>query len=187
MPNASTLIQPAFSQAVETWTAQAVVASGHLVRLYDALEDELQAAAAQEAAGHCGEGVQQLGLNAKVAALDCAFNADNPDETQGEARAWKWLVEAQAGLSACHGVVADSWEEAAFKAFLASVKGYLVAFPEEMACQGIQMAIQSATGQCLSAMPQEPAGPLDTESLGQRIRAALLTALPQESAAGLGT
>ena len=80
------------SQTVDGWTAQAVAASRYLVRLYRALGDGRQAAAALQGCGACEERQQRLGLQGLSQALADASGAAHPEEGSGEARAWQLLV-----------------------------------------------------------------------------------------------
>ena len=93
------------TEAVDSWTAQAVMASGYLARLYRGLGDERQADLAAQACGSCGERAQRLGLVARIAALDTTFTLEHPEETIGEEKAWQLLVGAHAGLHAFLGLV----------------------------------------------------------------------------------
>ena len=144
------------TEAVDSWTAQAVMASGYLARLYRGLGDERQADLAAQACGSCGERAQRLGLVARIAALDTTFTLEHPEETIGEEKAWQLLVGAHAGLHAFLGLV-DGDEQGratgASKAFHEALRGYRTAFPEEMTIPGIRKAIDAAARHSAEAFP----------------------------------
>ena len=143
------------SLTVDTWTSEAVVASRYLSRLYRALGDDKQAYRAIQAGAPAAERAQRLGLSSRIAAMQVNFAIDNPDEVQGEAKAWKTLVESQAGLCSFHSMVEGHSKNAlqgsrgaTGKAFLQSLDGFRAAFPEPIAHNGIFEALQAAAGRC---------------------------------------
>jgi hypothetical protein len=154
-----------------------MVASSHLVNLYRMLEDGRQTALALKARGPCEERTRRRGLQARMAELYAAFLALNPEEIAGEACAWQWLVEAQAGLAAFHGLAAEEEagepqgvkgdRAAALKALRHSLRGYRTAFPEELADEGIHQALETAAVRCSEAFA------LDADDVPERDRASL--------------
>ena len=145
------------SQSIDLLTAQVMVASGFLTRLYRALGDARQVAMAQQACGPCEERAQRLGLSVRIKALRDVFAAEHADETQGELRAWETMVEAQAGLLAFHSLVDQDLERGrslrgsktqTAKAFQKALRGYRTAFPEEITFPGFQHALETAAGHC---------------------------------------
>ena len=178
------------TQTVDFWTAQAVMASGYLLRLYRILGDDRQAAMARQAGGPSEERAQRLGLLAQVAALNIIFEAEHPEETIGEEKAWQILVESHAGLFAFHGLV-DNNEKAGSlrgsrtgttKAFHKALKGYRTAFPEEMTIPGIQKAIENAANRCAEVFSVSVDGATEKEKsdLRREIHANILEALSKE-------
>ena len=69
------------------------------------------------------------------------------------------------------------------KAFRWSMQGYRVAFPEEMASQGIFSALESATARCTEAFALDLGGAREQEILDMRIElhATILESLTQEA------
>jgi len=149
--------QTNLSHAVDTWTAQAAVASRYLLRLYRLLGDDKQAANAIQAGKSAEERADRQGLKPLVASMLTIFSEENQDLTLGEARAWETLIEAHAGISAFHAMVEGHGEHArrlqglrnaTTKALDRSMHGYRVAFPEEMANEGIRGAVDRAATIC---------------------------------------
>jgi hypothetical protein len=148
------------SVTVDTWTIQAVVASRYLLRLYRGLGDGKQALTASQAGAQAEERAQRLGLTSGLAALQQLFVEKNPETTEAEAEAWKTLVEAQAGICAFHSMVNETPKGSsglqgsrtrAAKAFCRSIQGYRVAFPEQIADEGIAKALELAAEKCTEA------------------------------------
>lgn len=145
------------SQAVDTWTSQAVVASRYLTHLYRTLNDEKQTSNAIRSGAPAEERAQRLGLAIQVSAMQALFVEKHSEELLGEAHAWQALVEAQAGLAAFHAMVDGKSGEshglhgmrtATNKAFQRALQGYRIAFPEQMAREGIAKAIRAAADRC---------------------------------------
>jgi hypothetical protein len=164
------------SQTVDSWTAQAVMASGYLVRLYRALDDDHQTAVAMQAQGSCEERAQRLGFQARIAALQARFVAEQPEEISGEQRAWELLVEAQAGLCAFHGLVDEhegsgslrGQRTSTTRALDKSLRGYRTAFPEEMTNLGIRRAVEIAATRCSEAFSLDVVDATDQEKADLR-------------------
>jgi len=172
---------------IDDWTAQAVSASRFLVGLYRALADDKQVANATQAGAHAEEQATRLGLRSRIAAMRTLFEDQNPMELSREPRAWLILIEAQAGLSAFHSLV-DGHERgssirgsrtATEKAFLRSLRGYRVAFPDEMTTVGIRWAIENAAARCASSFTLEVDGASDAEQeeLRSQLHATILDTL----------
>ena len=146
---------------VDIWTAQAVMASRWLTRLYRILRDDRQAAMAAQAGAPAEERLNRLGLHGRVASLEEHFNLEYPEETQAEEAAWIALVEAMAGLSAFFSSTNGTDGEptpglrgpstATNAALRKSIRGFHTAFPSEMVNQGVASAIQKATDSCVDA------------------------------------
>ena len=159
------------NQTTDFWTAQAVMASGYLLRLYRILGDDRQAAMARQACGPCEERAQRLGLMAQIVVLNSQFIAEYPEDTLGEEKAWEILVEAHAGLSALHGLVHDhekagslrGSQTGTLKAFHKALRGYQTAFPDEMTILGIQVAVEAAANRCADAFSLEVDGVTEQE------------------------
>ena len=157
------MAQSQLSETVDSWTIQAMVASTYLVKLYRALGDDRQADTALRSCGPCEERAKRLGLQARISELHAVFVASHPESSPGEAKAWQLLVEAQAGLSAFHGIVSDHQKggslrgdrTATTKALHKSLQGYRVAFPVEMASEGIEKALVVATARCADTFAQD--------------------------------
>jgi len=175
--------------AVDTWTCQAVSVSRFLLALYRRLGDEKQAANAIQAGAPAEERGGRLGLGPRIAALKLIHGQEAPDAAPGEARSWQVLVEAQAGVCAFHAM-ADHCDDgkarslrgartANNKAFQASLRGYRIAFPEEMSAVGISEAIDAAAETCLASFLEDLTDASDEEresirkDLGLTIREAL--------------
>jgi len=101
------MTQSSLTITVDLWTAEVMVASGYLVRLYRILGDERQVFLAMQARGPCEERAQRLGLGPRVQALRNVFVAELPEDAIGEQKAWELILVAQAGLTASHGLVDD--------------------------------------------------------------------------------
>ena len=182
-------------QTVDTWTIHAVVASRHLIRLYRALGDDKQASIANHSGGPAEERAQRLGLSVRIATLQATFSDENPEEVAGEAQAWQILVEAQAGICAFHAI-ADGHSEksrglqgarnAFTKAFRRAIQGYRVAFPEQMANEGISKAIRMASERCTTTFMETfnedvgSEGPSEAD-VAREIRKDILEALLAEA------
>lgn len=145
------------SRAVDTWTAKSAVASRYLLRLYRVLGDDKQAANAMQAGKSSEERARRLGLDTQLAAMKALHGEIDPENMLAEARAWGILVEAHAGICAFHAMVDSQHEKGrslqgarntASKALERSIHGYRVAFPEEMANEGILRAIEAAAHIC---------------------------------------
>lgn len=187
------MAQSQLSEAVDSWTIQAMVASAYLVKLYRALGDDRQADTALRSCGHCEERAKRLGLQARISERHALFVANHPEDSPGEAKAWQLLVEAQAGLAAFHGIVNDhakggslrGGRTATAKAFHKAMQGYRVAFPVEMASEGIQKAIAFATARCADTFAQdleeEGDSPQARTELHQGLNQAIQDALTQEA------
>lgn len=165
----------ALTNTVDLFTAQAVMASDFLVRLYRVLGDEKQAVLAQQARGSCEERATRLGLKVRIQALRTVFADEHPGETQAEEKAWNLLVESQAGLAAFYGLVGDHESGGSLrgqrtsteKALQKALRGYRVAFPEEMANQGILDSIEIAADRCAETFT------LDVEDASEEERSEL--------------
>lgn len=151
--------------AVDTWTCQAVSASRFLQALYRMLGDEKQATNAIQAGAPAEERGSRLGLSSRIAALRIIHSQDSPDAAPREARSWQVLVEAQAGVCAFHAM-ADYCDDgkarslrgartANNKAFQQALRGYRIAFPEEMSEAGISQAIEIAASTCVVAFLED--------------------------------
>jgi hypothetical protein len=187
------MAQSQLSETVDSWIIQAMVASTYLVKLYRALGDDRQADTALRACGACEERAKRLGLQARIAELHAVFVANHPEDSPGEAKAWQLLVEAQAGLSAFHGIVNDHEKggslrgnrTATAKALHKSMQGYRVAFPVEMASEGIQQAIVVATARCADTFVHDLEADGDSAQakteLRQDLYQSILVALTQEA------
>jgi len=180
------------SQAVDLWTAQVMVARRYLTRLYRVLDDDRQAAMAQQACGPCEERAQRLGLHGRIQALQTEFADMHPDDTLGELKAWETMVQAQAGLLAFHSLVDEDHERSrnlrgsktqTTKAFQKALRGYRTAFPEEITFPGFQQAIETAAFHCAEAFSQEVGDLTDEEkrNLQREVQAKLLDALKVEA------
>ncbi len=185
------------NQLVDNWTVQAVVASRYLLRLYRRLGDEKQAYVATQAGAPTEERARRLRLAARIPAVQTTFAQENAEEVQGEAQAWRNLVEAQAGICTFHSMVHGHSEKArslqgpanaTAKAFHRSVEGYRVAFPEPIAHEGITRALRAASERCAVACLEGLGGEESSEErlavvleIRKNIQEALL------DAAGLGT
>lgn len=180
------------SQAVDTWTCQAVSASRFLQALYRRLGDEKQATNAIQAGAPAEERGGRLGLSARIAALKIIHGQESPDAAPGEARSWQVLVEAQAGVCAFHAM-ADHCDDgkarslrgartANNKAFQQALRGYRIAFPEEMSEAGISQAIEIAASTCVATFMEDltDASEEERESLRQDLSRTILDALTRE-------
>lgn len=178
------------NETVDSWTAQAAQASGHLMRLYRTLGDERQVYIASQASGLSEERTQRLKLQTRIAALNVVFVNEYPEETHGEEKAWQLLIEANAGLSAFHGLVDDHEQggcirgarTATNKAFHKALRGYRTAFPEEMTIPGVQQAIEQAALRCAETFSFEVDGTTDQEKsdLRKELHGYILEALRKE-------
>ena len=185
------MISSSLTETVDFWTAQAVMASGYLVRLYRILGDDRQVFLAIQARGPSEERAQRLGLQTRIEALQAVFVAEFPEETIGEKKAWELLVEAQAGHCAFHGLVDDHEKSgslrgprtATTKAFHKSLEGYRVAFPDEMTTPGIKQAIERAAKRCAESftLDLEEATDQVRSDLGKELQANILDALLKET------
>jgi len=171
-----TMTSSPLNTTIDDWTAQAVVASRFLTGLYRALGDDRQVANATQAGAHAEEQAIRLSLRSRISAMRTLFDDQDPAELSRESRAWQILIEAQAGLSAFHCLV-DGHERgssirgsrtATEKAFLRSLRGYRVAFPEEMTTVGIQRAIEIAAARCASSFTLEVDGASEQEQVDLR-------------------
>jgi len=176
---------------VDHWTAQAVMTSGYLLRLYRILGDDRQASIAMQAVGPCGERVQRLGIQAQVAALNILFTAEYPEETVAEENAWQLMIEAHAGLCAFHGLVDDHEVGKSIrgartktnKSFRMALRGYRSAFPEEITIPGIQQAIETAARRCADVFSSsvEFASDQEMSDLRRDLQASIIEALLKEA------
>lgn len=183
------------SLAVDTWTCQAVSASRFLQGLYRVLGDGRQAANAIQAGAPAEERGSRLGLSARISAFRAMYGSEDPDETKAEGRAWQFLVEAQAGICAFHAMVYDHEKgrslqgsrTAANKAFQVALRGYRIAFPEEMSEPGISGAIVAAANTCVEAFLEdlEDSNEEERESLRRRLDQTIREALIQETGMAL--
>lgn len=180
------------SQAVDTWTCQAVSASRFLQRLYRMLGDEKQATNAIQAGAPAEERGSRLGLGSRITALRIIHGQESPDAAPSEARSWQVLVEAQAGVCAFHAM-ADLCDDgkarslrgarsANNKAFQQALRGYRIAFPEEMSEAGISQAIEVAASTCVAAFLEDltDASEEERQTLRQDISQSILDALTRE-------
>jgi len=160
-------------RAVDTWTAKSAAASRYLLRLYRVLGDDKQAANAMQAGKSSEERARRLGLDIQLAAMKTLHGETDIENMLAEARAWEILVESHAGISAFHAMV-DSQpgqgkslqgaRNTAIRALKRSIHGYRVAFPEEMANEGIQRAIEAAATVCAKTFVEDlPGEDLDAE------------------------
>jgi hypothetical protein len=179
------------TRAIADWTAQAAMASGYLVRLYRALGDDRQGCRVLEVRRSCEERARQLGLQDRVAALTEAFLAEHPDDQAREARAWQILVEVHAGLTSFFRLVEPEHEKgmgirghrsAVHRALHRSLQGYRAAFPDDMAAQGIHLAIEAATNCCADVISLDLGA--GAGSSAQDLRASILDSLTRESLRG---
>ena len=188
------MISSSLTETVDFWTAQAVMASGYLVRLYRILGDDRQVFIAMQARGPSEERAQRLGLQARIAALQAVFVAEFPEETISEKKAWELLVEAQAGNCAFHGLVDDHEKSGSLRgprtatttAFHKSLQGYRTAFPDEMTTPGIKRAIERAAKRCAESFTLELEEATDQErsDLRQELHSNILQALKKEAGGG---
>jgi hypothetical protein len=189
------MTQSSLSQAVDQWTAEVMVASGYLVRLYRILGDDRQAFMAVQAQGPSAERVQRLGFGPRVQALHNIFVAEHPEDAIGEQKAWELVLAAQAGLCAIH-VMVDEHEKggslrgprtATTKAFHKSLLGYRAAFPEEMTIPIIHRSIETAAMRCAESFALNVDETTDHEKaeLRREIHANILDALMKEAGVGL--
>jgi hypothetical protein len=146
---------------VDTWTVQAVVASGWLTRLYRSLGDDRQAALAIQVGKPGMERLSRLGLESRLPAQLEGFLRQHPDETRAEEAAWTLLVEAYGGISAFIAVT-DSTDGRAAPglrgtrtatngAFRKAIQGFHTAFPEEIVGPAVTTATRKAYAQCADA------------------------------------
>jgi hypothetical protein len=180
------------TEIVDLWTAEVMVASKYLVRLYRILGDDRQVYLAMQARGPCEERAQRLGLGPRVQAIHNVFVAENPEDAIGEKKAWELLLTAQAGLAAFHGLVDDHEKggslrgprTATAKAFHKSLLGYRTAFPEEMTTQSIHLAIETAAIRCGESFALEVDGTTEEEkdNLRRELCTNILNALMKEAA-----
>lgn len=149
------------TQTVDAWSVQVVVASQYLAALYRRLGDEKQAVRAIQAGSSTEERCQRLGLHAAFTEQRAKIRTEFPDETEGEACAWRLLVEGQAGLSAFHALVDQDQDKAGsirgkrratFKGFQMALQGIGTAFPEEMTAPWVQQAIRQAADICTETL-----------------------------------
>jgi len=174
---------------VDAWTIRAAVASRYLAWIYRAMGDGRQASNALRAGAPAEERIQRLGLAPRVADGLSLLRTGELEEIEKENQAWQSLVESQAGISAFHAM-ADGFaggrrglrgtRQATGKAFYRAVQGYHIAFPEQIAKEGVSGAIRSAAFACTEAFRadiQEDAG------LAQELHQNIVDAL--ETAAGL--
>lgn len=180
---------------VDHWTAQAVMTSGYLLRLYRILGDDRQASIAMQAVGPCGERVQRLGIQAQVAVLNILFTAEYQEETIGEEKSWQMMIEAHSGLCALHGLVDDQVDDqekgrsirgsrtSTNKAFHIALRGYRSAFPEEITIPGIRQAIETAALRCADVFSSnmDCASDQEKSDLRQELHANILEALLKEA------
>ncbi len=181
------------SHAVDTWTAKSAVASRYLLGLYRVLGDDKQAANAMQAGKSSEERARRLGLDIQMAAMKTLHGEIDPENMLAEARAWGILVEAYAGICAFHAMV-DSQagqgrslqgaRNTANKALERSIHGFRMAFPEEMAREGIQRAIEAAACICAKTFVDDLTGEdldLKREALEKSVYQDILNALGAES------
>jgi hypothetical protein len=180
------------SATVETWILQGVAASRYLARLYRALGDGRQAAAAILIGQSVTERMERMGLQAQLPALATAFGSSDLDETQAEEAAWQCLITAQAGLCAYLSLLdwmgqptsgLQGQRTATHKAFQRALYSYRVAFPEEMTRQGIARALEEASRVGAEAFNQEVEDLPEQEQEGvlAEVRVRLLDALRERT------
>ena len=139
-------------------------------------------------------GFHRLGLQARIAQLQAEFAGNHLDATSGEQRAWELLIEAQTGLAALHGLV-DEHEKsgtirglrsATTKSLQKALRGYRVAFPDEVTQPGIQRSIDVAATRCAASFSLEVENATEEERAGlrQEIKANILSALMKLSLGG---
>lgn len=181
------------SHTVDTWTCQAVSASRFLQVLYRRLGDEKQAANAIQAGAPAEERGSRVGLGTRIAALKIVHGQESPDAAPGEARSWRLLVEAQAGICAFHAM-ADHGDDskarsirgartANNKAFQQALRGYRTAFPEEMSEAGISQAIEDAANRCVVSFLEDltDASEEERQTFRQDLNRTILDALTREA------
>jgi len=174
--SSSPMTQSSLTETVDLWTAEVMVASNYLVRLYRILGDDRQVYLTMQARGHCEERAQRLGLSPRVKALHNVFVAEQPEDSVGEAKAWELLLTAQAGLAAFYGIVDDHEKggslrgprTATTKAFHKSLLGYRTAFPEEITIPGIHRAFEIAARICAESFALEVDDSNEEEKAGLR-------------------
>lgn len=155
------------SKHVDQLTCQSIRASRLLAKLYRSLGDEKQAANAIQAGAPAEERAHRYGLSAHISSLTLPLSQEDANEVQAEKKAWELLVEAQAGIAALHSM--DSRHagkhrglrgarNTAKTALCRAVKGYGMAFPEEMVRSGVLRAISSASEYCARVFVTDLAG-----------------------------
>ena len=165
------------TETVDSWTAQAVMASGYLIRLYHFLGDDRQAYLTTQACGPCEERAQRLGLQDQITALKAVFVSEHSEETLGEENAWQMMIEAHAGLFALQCLVEDRGKDVSLpggktdnnRAFHVALRSYRTAFPEEITIPVIRQAIETAATQCADAFPINANGVTDQEKVDLRL------------------
>lgn len=123
---------------VDVWTAQVQEAGRTLLSLYRRLKDDKQALNAQMAMGNAEERVRRLGLGAAAAKIRQERFPDGLDDDAIEVIGWRLLLGSQFGLFSLHAMVEEDRSlqgarGATRKALQRAVRGFFVAFPEEIA------------------------------------------------------
>lgn len=168
------------------------MAARHLAGLYRRLGDDRQVATALQSVGSAEERARRLGIEGRVNSAREAFLRQFPNEIEAESAAWQSLIEAQAGICAFHAMVEEDHEKgkplrgsriASLKAFKKALLGLRTAFPEPMAQEGIERAVQNASRTCADLFVQglksmgddgEIQGDQLRESLYQQVSYALI-------------
>ena len=180
------------TSTVNAWTLLAVAASRQLAGLYRALGDGKQAFNAIQAGVPSEERAQRLGLTGRLPNEGVLFGKSDSEVLENEREAWQTLIEAQAGLCAFHGMVADherarelqGSRNVSNKAFQAALKGYRIAFPEPMASIDIAEAILAAADGCVAAFVkdlEESGESSDFSETAQHVHRSILEALRAEA------
>ena len=169
----------ALDLAIHAWTLQALVASRFLGEFYRAMGDGAQAAAALRAGLPASERMGRTAFHGDLRALVDAFKQRHADDTLAEEAAWQGLITALAGMSVFLAAVDEGPDgpgrglrglrSANARALDSALKGYRSGFPDAMATQGTQAAIQDAAAQCAEIL----VGEAETEP---QARAALVAA-----------
>jgi len=105
--------------------------------------------------------------------------------------AWQLLIEAQAGLYAIHGLVEDHDRGGTLrgnrsetrKAFQRALRGYRVAFPEEITSHGIMIAFNTVAARCAEAFIKELSGvnPAEKQDIQEELQSSIMEALLNEA------
>ena len=183
------------TRTVDLWTIRAVVASRFLTSLYRGLGDSIQVAKAVQAGVPAEERARRLRLDVQIKAEQDLASVEAYLEVSREFQAWQTLIEAYAGIAAFHSMAEEGStgkaglhgpRSANSKAFHQTLRGFRVAFPEDMAREGIEKALLLATGACVGALLmdlEEKAPEEDHSALVEELTGEILGALRE--AAGL--